>query len=87
MGSASISMHPATAVRLIEENARLAVEQREQAKCIDMPEEFTVDICYKEHFQAESAHWYPGCVKLDANTIRYTSKNWFDVLTMLHFNL
>lgn len=87
IGSASVSMHPDAAVREIEAAARDAVSRAGEARCFPMPERFEVDICYKEHWKAESAHWYPGCEKIDARTIRYRSENWFDVLTMIHFIL
>lgn len=86
-GNATLSIHPNLAVQRIREAAEQAVSQIAQAQPFPMPQRFVVDINYKDHPRAEGAHWYPGCEKLDARTVRYTSDNWFDVLTMFHFIL
>lgn len=87
VGAGARSIHPDLAVRRIEETARRAVESIGQARKFPMPQHFVVDINYKEHPEAEGAHWYPGCEKIDARTVRYESSDWFEVLRMFHFIL
>ena len=86
-GAGSISIHPDKAVRLIRESAgKCFAADRE--KCIfPMPKSFKCEISYKEHFKAESASWYPGCVKTGARTVRFESKDYMDVLKFMHWVL
>lgn len=87
VGSSCTSIHPNLAVRRIGEAAKRAVQEIGAAKPYPLPQHFVVDINYKEHWAAENAHWYPGCERVDARTVRFASDNWFDVLTMIHFIL
>ena len=87
VGNGSVSMHPDKAVRLIREAAEKAMAL-DPAQCLyPMPERFTAEVCYREHFRARGAGWYPGARQVDARTVRYESDCWMDVLTFFHFCL
>ena len=87
VGNGSVSMHPDRAVRLIREAAERAMAADPAACLYPMPETFTVEVCYREHFRARGAGWYPGARQIDARTVRYESQRWMDVLTFFHFCL
>lgn len=87
VGGGAITMHPDKAVRLIREAAEKAMSLNPAACLYPMPERFAAEICYREHFRARGASWYPGAVQVDSRTVRYESDQWMDVLTFFHFCL
>lgn len=87
VGNGSVSIHPEKAVRLIREVARKAMILDRKACLYPMPERFEVEICYRQHFDARSASWYPGMRQKDDRTVVYAARDWMDVLTMFHFCL
>ena len=52
-----------------------------------MPRHFDVEIQYKNHTDAYSNSFYPGCKLLGSDRVLYSSDNYYDVLTMLKFIL
>ena len=87
VGNGSISMHPDKAVRTIREAAKIAMAT-ESAKCMyPMPKRFLVEVCYRQHFDARSARWYPGAWQMGDRTVYYESDRWMDVLTFFHYCL
>ena len=86
-GAGAISIHPALAVRRIEQAARESLEADPEKCMFPLPASFKVEISFKEHFKAESAKWYPGCVKTGARCVRYESRDLMDVLKMFHWVL
>ena len=87
VGNGSISIHPDKAVKLIRETARKAMTLDREACQYPMPERFEVEICYRQHFDARGASWYPGMRQVDDRTVAYAARDWMDVLTMFHFCL
>ena len=87
VGNGSVSMHPDKAVRLIREAAEKAMTLDRVSCLYPMPERFEVEICYRQHFDARGASWYPGVRQVDDRTVAYASDRWMDVLTMFHFCL
>lgn len=87
VGNGSISMQPDRAVGLIREAAEKAMALDRTACLYPTPERFDVEICYRQHFDARGASWYPGMRQIDDRTVRYESERWMDVLTMFHFCL
>lgn len=86
-GNGSISIHPNLAARRIRETVARAV-QKPKADCMyPMPDAFAVEIHFKQHYDATNASWYPGCKQVDARTVRYEAKKYFDVLTFLYWAL
>lgn len=86
-GNGSISIHPNVAVRRIEEAVNRAVQQPKEACMYPFPERFTVEINYKQHFDARSAGWYPGAVQTGARTVRFMAANYMDVLKFFYWVL
>ena len=86
-GRGSISIHPQKAVRLIREAAARAM-RKDAADCMfPLPDHFTVEISYKDHFRAKSAAAYPGVRQTGPAAVVYEADAWTDVLRMLDFVL
>jgi len=87
IGAGSISPHPAVAIRRIREAAEQSLSNDRASCMFPMPESFTVEISFKEHFKAASAKWYPGCVQTSARTVKYETKDYMDVLKFIYWVL
>ncbi len=68
-GEATVNLHPAEAVRLIENGVREAVEKG--GTCPKLPEEFDLTVRYKNHAEARKASQFPGARAVDACTAGY----------------
>lgn len=86
-GSGVISIHPDLAVCRIREAAQNCFDTDREKCLFPMPAAFKCEISFKEHFKAESARWYPGCVKTGARTVRFESRDYMDVLKFIHWVL
>ena len=86
-GNGSVSIHPNAAVKRIRETVKKAVQQPKEACMFPMPEHFTVEINFKQHYDALSGSWYPGCTQVDARTVRYETDSYEDVLRFIYFVL
>ncbi len=87
MGNASLSIHPHVAVKRIRETVAKAVQQPKADCMYPMPEFFTVEINYKQHFDAQNASWYPGCERTGARTVKYEAADYMDVLKFIYWVL
>lgn len=85
--SAAVCMSPAQAVSAIEKDVECALKQDLTNACITLPDEFEVELRYKEHSNSSKPSYYPGMKRLDANTLLFKAKDYMDVLTMLNFCL
>ncbi len=86
-GRGAASIHPNVAVRRIKEAAQRAMKLDASLCMFPMPEHFIVEICYKEHAAAFSNSFYPGCVQVDARTVRFEADDYMEVLRFFHFCL
>ncbi len=87
LGNGSVSIHPALAVRRIRETAEKAMALDPKMCQFPLPDHFTVEINYKEHYLAYRNSFYPGCVQVDSRTVRYEADAYMDVLKFLLFCL
>ena len=87
VGRGAVSIHPNAAVRRIREAGEKAMAL-DGSKCMfPLPEHFTVEINYRDHAAALSNSFYPGCVQLDARTVRFEADDYMEVLRFFHFCL
>ena len=52
---------------------------------VQLPEHFQVEARFKDHFRAYRASFYPGASLKDANTIRFETGAYFEVMRLLSF--
>ena len=80
VGAGCVSIHPSLAIKQIRETAEKCFSA-DRASCLfPMPKRFKAEISFKEHFKAEAASWYPGCVKTGARSAAYESTDYMDIL-------
>ena len=86
-GNATINIHPHLAIEKIREGVQIAL-QGDVSKChLPLPEQFAVDIRYKDHAMAGKASFFPGALATDPHTIRFESNDYFEVLRLFAFVL
>lgn len=83
----SISTSPKVAQELIKQGATKALSGDYKSCFAKLPSSYTMRIRFNNHFDAYFNSFYPNIKQLDSLTLEYTSKNWYDILTMVHFVL
>lgn len=86
-GASAICMSTTKALKLIKENAEKSLKQDLNKAKINLPEKFSVEICYKEHANANKMSYYPGMKKINSNTLLFETDEYFEVLRMVGFVL
>lgn len=84
---AVISKHPSVTNKEIEEGVQEALSRNLKDNIVTMPRHFDIEIHYKNHTDAYSRSFYPGCKLLGNDKVIYSSDNYYDVLTMFKFIL
>lgn len=83
-GGAVVSIHPDVAVSRIQKAAKRAVEGIANFST-SILEEYELKVEFKLHQDAYKYSFYPGAEQIGEYTIRYVSKNYMDILTLLMF--
>lgn len=79
-GGAVTSLSPTAACDKIREAAKEALCQDLSKALLTLPEDFTFEICYKEHVKAARSATFPGFARIDDNTISMHTKDYYDIL-------
>ena len=88
VGNGSVSIHPNLAVRRIRETAEAAA-----ADCLanpdkfifPLPDHFTVEINFKQHYLARRAACYKDAVQVDSRTVRFDTDAFLEALRFIFF--
>ncbi len=86
-GGATIALHPDLAAELIAEAAADALAADPASMRLDLPPRFELTVEFREHCRAYRASFYPGASAAGASGVSYSSGDWKDVLTFIHFAL
>ena len=87
-GNSATSLHPALAVKRIEETLRAQLESGAYRTCtVPMPPKFEIIIRYKEHRAAYRCSFYPGVEQVDEKTLRFTCVDYMDAMCLFQFVL
>lgn len=85
VGSATISVSPKVTLsetkRLVEEAMKIDRELLQ----VKLPEKFVVEIIYRDHTRAYRNSFYPGATFKPHNTVEFITKDYYEVLRILHF--
>lgn len=85
-GGGVVSIHPALAVKQIQEAAAKAVKAA--PKCaVPMPPHFDLVVRFREHKTAYSKSFYPGARLEDEKNVCYETNDWYEALRFCHFVL
>ncbi|CAB1078832.1 hypothetical protein D1AOALGA4SA_6555 [Olavius algarvensis Delta 1 endosymbiont] len=87
VGDASINIHPQLAVEQIQAQVQIALQDDVSQCRLPLPEQFAVQITYKEHAMAHRASFFPGAVLEQAHTVGFESPDYFEVLRLFAFVL
>lgn len=86
LGCATISITPEEACEKIRAAAKDAVLNRNQCH-INVPETLTMEICFKDHFRARRASFFPGVKQTGPYTVEYTGHSVHEVAAARMFIL
>lgn len=85
IGNSTINIHPDLALDLIEKEVEAAL-RKDLTKClIELPQEFLIEIRYKNHKDAYKSSTFPGASRLDEHRVKFSSKDYIEVLRMMNF--
>ncbi len=87
IGRSTISLAPKEAVRLIEAAATAALRGDHAACRLILPSAFTLEISFNNPTDAYAASWYPGVQHIGRRTIRFETRDYFEVLRAVKFTL
>lgn len=85
IGNSTVNIHPYLAVEMIRDGVNKAVAGDLSKYHVEMPARFSVEIKYKDQTEAYKASFYPGARLKEPHTIRFDSKDYFEVMRMLLF--
>lgn len=83
IGSGTWNMHPKAAIRQIKEDVAGSLGMAHSLR--ESSDHYVLEIQYKSHMDARSASWYPGVTQIDAHTVRFESKRFYDVRVAMSF--
>lgn len=84
-GNSTINIHPQLAIDLIQKNVKAALTSDIEKCKIDLPDEFEVEIRYRQHKDAYRASYYPDVTQVDGNTVQFKTKDYMEVLRMFNY--
>jgi len=84
-GGSTLSLHPLAAANAIRDGAERALRQDLKAALGTLPEEFTLELRYKEPWRAEKASYFPGAELTADDTVVFKTRNYFEVLRVFCF--
>ena len=84
-GEASINYHPNVVIKRIEESVEQAL-RGDLSQCFSsLPNHFTIDFGFKDHYLAKAKSFYPGAQLIDPQTVRFETDDYYEVLRVMHF--
>ena len=84
-GPSSISVSPTAACTRISAGVERALNGNLRKAMVKLPRRFTLEIEYSDPENAYKMSWYPGCEHIGNRTIRFQTRDYFEVLRALNF--
>ncbi len=84
-GALTVNYNPKKTLRAIRENAEKSLRQDLSRAKITLPDEFELEICFKDHKHATEMSYFPGVCLKEMNTIVYKTKSYYDLLNTFRF--
>jgi D-amino peptidase len=84
-GPSTISLSPKEACKRIRQGVERALNGNLKKSMIKLPKKFTLEVEYSNPVNAYKASWYPGCRHVGNRTIRFETRDYFEVLRALKF--
>jgi len=84
-GASTLNYNPKNTLKEIKEKVELSLKQNLKASLAELPSEFELEICYKDHVKAEKYSHFPGVKKINDNTLVFKTNNYYEVLRTFSF--
>ena len=85
VGQSTVSLTPDAAVEAIRDGAEQALKGNIAKALLKVPARTVMEITYGDPVLAYRMSWYPGAKHIGNRTIRFETREYFDVLRMLNF--
>ena len=85
VGNATVSIHPETAVERIRAGVEAALKADLTGCVVNLPDHFSVEVCYQKHADAHRAGYYPGAVQTGPHLVSFAADDYFEVLRFIQF--
>ncbi|CAN5313711.1 M55 family metallopeptidase [soil metagenome] len=85
VGQSTVSMTPDAAVEAVRDGAEAALKRDLRKALLKVPAKMAIEITYGDPVLAYRMGWYPGAKHIGNRTIRFETRDYFDVLRMLNF--
>jgi len=87
VGASTMNYSTEDTLKNIRELSENALKQDLTNALVKLPDNYEVELCYKEHKQAEMVSWYPGVKRESEYVVSFSSKDYFEVLRTLKWIL
>jgi D-amino peptidase len=85
IGNSTVNIHPELAVERIRDGMKNALIS-DLSKCrVAFPEQFVIDVQFKDHTKAHLYSFYPGAKLKDPVTVRFEHDQYYEALRFLFF--
>jgi D-amino peptidase len=84
-GPSTISLAPKESCARIAEGVEKALKGNLKRSQLKLPKKFSLEVEYSNPVNAYKASWYPGCRHLGNRTVRFETRDYFEVLRALQF--
>ena len=84
-GPSTISIAPRLACERIRKGVEQALNGDLKKSLLKLPKRFTLEIEFSNPVKAYKSSWYPGCKHIGGRTIRFETRDYFEVLRALKF--
>ena len=85
IGSATVSVSPKLAIQETRQLVEEAMKVDRALIQVTLPEEFIVEIIYRDHARAYRNSFYPGAMFKPHNTVEFVTDDFYEVLRILQF--
>lgn len=88
MHGGTLSKHPNVTNQQIYEGVLKSLTQIDLSKnIVTLPNKFTLEVKYRNHYDAYSKSFFPGCKLIWTDTVYFESNNYYDCLIAMKFIL
>lgn len=87
LGNSTKSIHPKVALTLLREGMKSALEGDISACVPKLPEHFSIEVQFREHYRAYKGSFYPGARQSGMKSVSFEADDYMEVLRFFLFVL
>ncbi len=84
-GASTLNYNPKNTLENIKNGVYQSLTQNLDNALPILAEKFELEICYKDHIYAEKFSYFPGVEKINDNTVKFITNNYFELLRVFKF--